>query len=47
MATAKNLSSKTFVALTAAALIAFGCGEVKTADDAAAGAASDASESAR
>ena len=46
MATAKNLSSKTFVALATSALIAFGCGEVKTADDRAAGAASDATESA-
>ena len=43
MATEMHSSYKTYVALTAAALIAFGCGEVKTADDAAA--ASDTSES--
>ncbi len=45
MTTAKNSSYKTFVALSTTALITFGCGEVKTADDAAAVVASDTSES--
>ena len=36
MTTAKNFSYKSFLALWITALIAFGCGEVKTADDAAA-----------
>ena len=36
MTTAKNFSYKSFLALWTTALIAFGCGEVKTADDAAA-----------
>ena len=45
MTTAKNFSYKTFLALSTTALIAFGCGEVKTADDAAAVVGSDTSES--
>ena len=44
MTTAKNSGYKTFVALSTTALITFGCGEVKTADDAAAVVASDTSE---